>query len=102
MPRGVASRFFWECADASALWTPVVVTRRRSKAATRRRTPKAWKWAIVRAVDQCTVKRHILDPPAFEVTVVSAPVLAEMRPYMVDVKDLDDTREAIYTRGEVE
>lgn len=27
---------------------------------------------------------------------------AEMRPYMVDVEDLDDTREAVYTRGEGE
>jgi len=29
-------------------------------------------------------------------------VFAEMRPYMVDVQDLDDTREAVYTRGEGE
>jgi len=26
-------------------------------------------------------------------------IFAEMRPYMVNVEDLDDTREAIYTRG---
>jgi len=29
-------------------------------------------------------------------------IFAEMRPYMVDVEDLDDTREAVYTRGEGE
>ena len=29
-------------------------------------------------------------------------LFAEMRPYMVDVQDLDDTREAIYRRGEGE
>jgi hypothetical protein len=29
-------------------------------------------------------------------------IFAEMRPYMVDVEDLEDTREAIYTRGEGE
>lgn len=29
-------------------------------------------------------------------------IFAEMRPYMVDVEDLDDTRETVYTRGEGE
>ncbi|HEX3553911.1 MAG TPA: hypothetical protein VIA62_11860 [Thermoanaerobaculia bacterium] len=29
-------------------------------------------------------------------------IFAEMRPYMVDVEDLDDAREAVYTRGEGE
>jgi len=29
-------------------------------------------------------------------------LFAEMRPYMVDVEDLDDTREAVYRRGEGE
>ncbi|HXU30005.1 MAG TPA: hypothetical protein VN851_05455 [Thermoanaerobaculia bacterium] len=29
-------------------------------------------------------------------------IFAEMLPYMVDVKDLDDARETVYTRGEVE
>ena len=29
-------------------------------------------------------------------------IFAEMRPYMVDVEGLDDTREAVYTRGEGE
>lgn len=29
--------------------------------------PEKYRKAIVRAVDQCTVKRHILEPPQFEV-----------------------------------
>ena len=29
-------------------------------------------------------------------------IFTEMRPHMVDVEDLDDTREAVYTRGEGE
>jgi len=29
-------------------------------------------------------------------------IFAEMRPYMVGVDDLDDAREAVYTRGEGE
>jgi hypothetical protein len=29
-------------------------------------------------------------------------IFAEMRPYMVNVEDLDDTREAVYTRGDGE
>ncbi|HEY3567174.1 MAG TPA: hypothetical protein VGP73_04505 [Thermoanaerobaculia bacterium] len=32
----------------------------------------------------------------------SEDLFAEMRPYMVDVEDLDDTREAVYRRGEGE
>lgn len=34
--------------------------------------PEKYREAIVRAVDQCTVKRHILNPPVFEVTVTDA------------------------------
>lgn len=30
--------------------------------------PEKYRAAIIRATDQCTVKRSILDPPAFEVT----------------------------------
>jgi ribosomal protein S12 methylthiotransferase accessory factor len=30
--------------------------------------PEKYEAAIVRAVDQCTVKRHMADPPAFTVT----------------------------------
>jgi hypothetical protein len=29
-------------------------------------------------------------------------IFAEMRPYMVDAEGLDDTREAVYTRGQDE
>jgi hypothetical protein len=29
-------------------------------------------------------------------------IFVEMRPYMVDIGDLDDSREAAYTRGEGE
>jgi hypothetical protein len=29
-------------------------------------------------------------------------IFAEMRPYMVNVEDLDDSREAVYTRGQGE
>lgn len=31
--------------------------------------PEKYRDAIVRAVDQCAVKRHILEPPGFEVVV---------------------------------
>jgi ribosomal protein S12 methylthiotransferase accessory factor len=31
--------------------------------------PEKYRDAIRRAVDQCTVKRHLLEPPAFELTV---------------------------------
>lgn len=34
--------------------------------------PEKYRGAIVRAADQCTVKRHILEPPAFEVIAVPA------------------------------
>jgi len=30
--------------------------------------PEKYRDVVVRAVDQCTVKRHIIDPPAFAVT----------------------------------
>ena len=32
----------------------------------------------------------------------SEDIFVEMRPYMVDVEGLDDSREAVYTRGEGE
>ena len=32
--------------------------------------PEKYRKAIVRATDQCSVKRHILEPPAFEVVTV--------------------------------
>ena len=32
--------------------------------------PEKYRQAIVRAIDQCAVKRHIMDPPQFEVVTV--------------------------------
>ncbi len=37
--------------------------------------PEKYRTAILRSVDQCTVKRHLVDPPRFEITI-EAPVLA--------------------------
>ena len=34
--------------------------------------PEKYREAILRAVDQCKVKRHILEPPAFELTAIRA------------------------------
>lgn len=31
--------------------------------------PEKYRKAILRAIDQCSVKRHILEPPAFEVSI---------------------------------
>ncbi len=33
--------------------------------------PEKYREAILRAVDQCTVKRHIFEPPQFEVTAIA-------------------------------
>jgi ribosomal protein S12 methylthiotransferase accessory factor len=38
--------------------------------------PDKYRAAIAHAVEQCSVKRHILHPPVFEVTVVDAPALS--------------------------
>lgn len=46
-----------------------MVTRLRLELVLPQGFPERYRDAIVRAVDQCTVKRHILQPPAFEVTV---------------------------------
>ena len=43
--------------------------------------PEKYREALVRAVDQCTVKRHIVAPPRFEVMTVagrSQPEMAEV------------------------
>jgi len=32
--------------------------------------PEKYKGAIIKAVDQCVVKKHIIDPPEFDVQVV--------------------------------
>lgn len=34
--------------------------------------PEKYRDAIIRAADQCAVKRHIMEPPHFEVTTVPA------------------------------
>ena len=34
--------------------------------------PEKYAGAVVRAVDQCSVKRHLAQPPAFEVTAAAA------------------------------
>jgi len=34
--------------------------------------PEKYRAAILRAADQCSVKRHVLEPPAFEVVTVPA------------------------------
>lgn len=41
-----------------------------------------------------------VEEPTAAVNAASAPddIFAEMRPYMVDVDDVDDSREAIYSR----
>lgn len=36
------------------------------------RFPAKYREALLRAVDQCKVKRHIVEPPRFEVTTVAA------------------------------
>ena len=38
--------------------------------------PEKYREAVLRAVDQCTVKRHLAEPPGFEVVTV-APVEAD-------------------------
>jgi putative redox protein len=46
--------------------------------------PEKYKAAIRRSVDQCAVKRHILEPPEFEVDVVmGASVSAQSEPVTV-------------------
>ena len=34
--------------------------------------PEKYRNAVIKAADQCTVKRHILSPPSFEITAKSA------------------------------
>lgn len=45
-----------------------------------------------------------VEEPLAEARKAEEDIFAEMRPYMVDVDiiGLDDTREAVYTRGEAE
>lgn len=37
--------------------------------------PEKYQRALLRAVDQCAVKRHILEPPEFEVSIAPAGVV---------------------------
>jgi ribosomal protein S12 methylthiotransferase accessory factor len=34
--------------------------------------PEKYRQAIIRAVDQCAVKRHIVEPPKFEIAITAA------------------------------
>ncbi len=54
--------------------------------------PEKYREAILRAVDQCSVKRHLAEPPRFEMTTIAAEpesstppdaesVPAELRPF---------------------
>lgn len=38
--------------------------------------PERYRPAILRAVDQCTVKRHLAEPPDIETVLVASPTLA--------------------------
>lgn len=40
--------------------------------------PEKYRPAIVRAVDQCSVKRHMIEPPEMAVTVAETDVLASV------------------------
>jgi hypothetical protein len=57
------------------------------------RMPGEVREAIVFVDEPAPAEARMLD---------SEDLFAEMRPYMVDVQDLDDTREAVYRRGEGE
>lgn len=39
--------------------------------------PEKYREALIRSVDQCAVKRHIVEPPRFEVTTAAAGPQAE-------------------------
>lgn len=42
--------------------------------------PEKYRQAILRAVDHCAVKRHIVEPPRFEIEIVPAEVHAASAP----------------------
>jgi ribosomal protein S12 methylthiotransferase accessory factor len=42
--------------------------------------PEKYRTAIVHAVEQCSVKKHLLHPPSFEITVTGPPVEAPAPP----------------------
>ncbi len=42
--------------------------------------PRKYEWALLRAIDQCTVKKHLLDPPTIETVLdVQEPTHAQSR-----------------------
>ena len=42
--------------------------------------PEKYREAVLRAVDQCTVKRHLAEPPGFEVVVAAEEVPQRVEP----------------------
>ena len=46
--------------------------------------PEKYRPAIVHAVEQCSVKKHLLHPPAFEITVSGPPVETPAPPPCAD------------------
>ena len=40
--------------------------------------PEKYREAILRAVDQCAVKRHVVEPPRFELTVIEPAWIADL------------------------
>ena len=50
--------------------------------------PDKYRDALLRAVDQCKVKRHILEPPKFEVTTVRPTVIPFATPSAIPVPPL--------------
>jgi putative redox protein len=58
-------------------WDPErkLATRIRIEIAVPESFPGKYREAVLRAVDQCSVKRHLLEPPAFDVVTVAAPEL---------------------------
>jgi len=55
-------------------WDPVrkLAARIRIEIALPEGFPEKYREAVLRAVDQCSVKRHLLEPPAFDVVAVAA------------------------------
>jgi len=46
--------------------------------------PEKYRTAIVHAVEQCSVKKHLLHPPAFDITVTGPPVETPAPPPCAD------------------
>lgn len=59
--------------------------------------PARYRDAILRAVDQCKVKRHILEPPEFAVTAVaSGDILAVAAPPVLEMGPAAKTSPTLY------